>query len=184
MIKVKNLGCFGDLFLDDTIGLFRHFQGEADIIKHGFMRIKRIALEDHRNVAILWDHVINNAAPNRNRAIADFFKTRKHAQQGRFATARRTYQNDKFAVFDIDIHAVHDLNIGVAFDDVFYFYIGHWASPYCGNSICNFTSAGGAEAAISNARTLSSNENVRVISGLTSITPELSIATQRGKTCA
>jgi hypothetical protein len=39
---------------------------------------------------------------------------------------------------------------------------------YCGIAICIFTSPFGAEAAISNARTLSSNSNVRVIKGLTS----------------
>jgi hypothetical protein len=55
---------------------------------------------------------------------------------------------------------------------------------YCGNRICIFTSEGGFVAAISNAATESSNANVRVINGFTSIVPEASIAMQRGKTWA
>ena len=43
---------------------------------------------------------------------------------------------------------------------------------------------GGADAAISNARTLSLKSNFRVISGFTSIAPELSMFTQRGNTWA
>ena len=49
-------------------------------------------------------------------------------------------------------------------------------------AICIFTSPFGAEAAISNARTLSSKSNVRVIRGFTSIVPDDSIDTQRGNT--
>ena len=58
------------------------------------------------------------------------------------------------------------------------------ATTYCGIAICIFTSLGGADAATSKACTLSSNSNLRVISGFTSIAPDDSILTQRGKTWA
>ena len=45
-------------------------------------------------------------------------KPRNHAQQGGFATARRSHENNEFARPNFEINAMNDLGIAKAFDDL------------------------------------------------------------------
>jgi len=73
------------------------------------MRIKRVILEHHRDVALLRRHVVDHALADADLAAGDVFQARDHAQQGRLAAPGRSDQHDEFAVADGDIDAVNDL---------------------------------------------------------------------------
>ena len=53
------------------------------------MRIERIVLEHHGDVAVFGLHVVDDAVADRNRPGGDVFEPRDHAQQGRLAAAGR-----------------------------------------------------------------------------------------------
>ncbi len=80
------------------------------------MRIERIILEHHGDIAFLGAQVIYHTRTNGDFTIADFLKSCDHAQERGFSAARRANQNDKFAVFDINRHAMQNADIAIFLD--------------------------------------------------------------------
>src|SRR5205823_7104535 len=76
---------------------------------HRHVRVERVILEDHRDVALLGRNPVNDPAANRDLAFADLLETRDHAQQRRLAAARRSDQHAEFAVGDVDVDAANDM---------------------------------------------------------------------------
>ena len=66
------------------------------------MRIERIILKDHRDVALFGREIVYALAVNDKIAARYRFEARNHAQKRRFAAAGRTDQNDKFAIVYIE----------------------------------------------------------------------------------
>jgi hypothetical protein len=80
------------------------------------MRIKRVILKDHRDVAIFGLDAIDHAAMDRDCAGADGFEAGNHAQQGRLAAARRPDHHHQFAIGDGTADTMHHLarSVGLA----------------------------------------------------------------------
>ncbi|OIQ68661.1 hypothetical protein GALL_497430 [mine drainage metagenome] len=76
------------------------------------MRIERIVLEHHGNVALFGLNIVDDAVADGNRPGSDVFEPGQHPQQGRFAAAGGADQHDKGAVLDRDGHAVQDFKAG------------------------------------------------------------------------
>jgi hypothetical protein len=104
-----------DLFGRDAAQLER----ESHILRDGHMRIERVGLEHHGDVAILGRQIIDHAAVDPELAIGDGFKARHHAEQGRLAAARGADQHDEFAIGDFDIDTVDNRHIAIGFVDAF-----------------------------------------------------------------
>ena len=49
-------------------GILRMLQAELEVLAHRHVRIERVALEDHRDVAVLRRHVVDHAVADRDRA--------------------------------------------------------------------------------------------------------------------
>ena len=73
------------------------------------MRVERVALEHHRDVAIFGRHVVHHAVANRNRTGTDLFQAGDHAQGGGLTAARRADQHHELFVGDVQVEAVDDL---------------------------------------------------------------------------
>src|SRR5262245_45083368 len=73
------------------------------------MRIERVVLEYHGDVALFRRQVVHQAPTDTDLASADVLKARDHAQQRGFSAAGRTDQHDEFAVANRDADAVNDL---------------------------------------------------------------------------
>ena len=71
------------------------------------MRVERVVLEDHRNVAVLGGHVVHQLAVDVQLARADLLQTRHHAQRGGFAAARRADEDDELAVGNVEVEFLH-----------------------------------------------------------------------------
>jgi hypothetical protein len=70
------------------------------------VRIERVVLEHHGDVAILGRDRVDHAPADRNLARRDVLETRQHAQQGGFATTGRTHQHHELAIGDVDTYAM------------------------------------------------------------------------------
>jgi hypothetical protein len=101
--------------------------GEGHVLGHGHMRVERIVLEHHGNVPCLGGQVVHHLVPDPDRAFGNVFQPGNHAQQGGLATAGGADQNHKFAVLDIDRHAMHNRHATVGLLDVFNAYWSHGA---------------------------------------------------------
>ena len=74
-------GGFIDTFLD--IG-FRHLaklQAKGHVVENGHMRIERVRLENHRDIAVFRRNVVDDAVANQDLAFADFFQTGQATQR-------------------------------------------------------------------------------------------------------
>ena len=87
-----------------------HAQREGHIRAHRLVRIKRIVLKHHGDVAFRRRHAVHDAVADRNLPRGDPFKTRDHPQQCGFSTARGPDQNDELAIRNREVHAVDDLD--------------------------------------------------------------------------
>ncbi len=104
-----------------SISLLRRaaqLHGERHVGGDGHVRIQRVVLEHHRDVALFRRHIIDDAVADPDFAAGDVFKAGDHAQQGRLAAARWADQHDEFAVIDIDIDAVNDARRAKRFTNV------------------------------------------------------------------
>ena len=72
------------------------------------MRIERVVLEHHGDVALFRRHVVDDALADRDLAAGDAFEPGDHAQKRGLAAAGRTDQDDELAIGDVDRNAVQD----------------------------------------------------------------------------
>jgi hypothetical protein len=92
-------------------------QRKAHVVAHVHVRIERVVLEHHGDVAVLRHHVIHDPVTDGYLAVGDIFKAGDHAQQGRLAAARWPHQRHELAVCDVERDAVYDLERTVILAD-------------------------------------------------------------------
>jgi hypothetical protein len=73
------------------------------------MRVQRIVLEHHGDVAVLGVDLVDDAIADRDLPARDLLETRDHAQQRTFAAARRAHEDHELLIGDLEIDAVDDL---------------------------------------------------------------------------
>ena len=82
------------------------------------VRVERVVLEHHGDVALLRRHLVHDALADADLARSDVFEPRDHPQQGRLAASRRADQDDELAVVDQDVDAMDDLDGSERLSDV------------------------------------------------------------------
>ena len=92
------------------------------------MRIERVALEHHGDVALGGRQVVDDLPADRDHPAGDVLEPGDHAQQGRFAAAGGADQHDEGAVLDFDVDAVDDLDVAVSLAHVANRDLGHFSS--------------------------------------------------------
>ena len=123
---------------------------EGNIFIDGHVRIKRIVLEDHRDVAVFGRDVVHLLAVDEELAAADLLETGDHAQRGRLAAAARADEHDELLVGHVDVEVLHgdnafvsDLQIVLLFDGLVFllfllaFGVGVDLSDIFQNDLCH-----------------------------------------------
>jgi len=75
-----------------------HLQSEGDVLEDRQVRIERIALKDHRDVAISRRDLVDDSFADRDRALADLLQAGDHPKSRRLAASGRPDDDDEFAV--------------------------------------------------------------------------------------
>ena len=75
------------------------------------MRIERIALEHHGDVAVLGGDVVDDAIADPDFALADFLQAGQQAQTGGFAAAGGADKDHEFLVGDVEVEVVDGDNV-------------------------------------------------------------------------
>src|SRR5262249_46278033 len=88
------------------------------VLEHGHVRIERVVLEHHGDVAVLRRHIVDDIAADQDVPVGDVLETRDHAQRRRYAAARPAYQNHELMVRDIKNDATYRLDHVIALDDL------------------------------------------------------------------
>ena len=82
------------------------------------MRIERVVLEHHRDVALARRHVVHHLVVDGDFASGHRFEPGDHAENRALAAAGRPDQHDELAVGDLEVDAVDDLKVAVLLDQV------------------------------------------------------------------
>ena len=127
---VEHAGGFGDPALDLGLRIVLQPQTERHVFRHRHVRIQRVVLEHHRDVAVLRRHVVDDVAADHDVAVGDVLEPRDHPQRGRLAAARRTYQHDELMVGDVEIDAAHRLDLVIALDHLTQRHVSHEHQPF------------------------------------------------------
>jgi len=88
------------------------------------VRVERVVLEDHGDVAVLGQDVVHDFAVDGDGAAGDFLEARDHPQGGGFAAAGGADEDHEFAVADFQVDAMDNLHagtlvFGVNFGEIF-----------------------------------------------------------------
>src|SRR5262245_38357027 len=82
-------------------------QAIGHVVVDAHVRIERVVLEHHRDVAVGRLDLVDDAAANIDLAAGDGFQPRDHAQQRGLAAAGRAYPSAELAVADFEIDALY-----------------------------------------------------------------------------
>ncbi len=78
-------------------------EAEGEVVLDGHVRVERVALEDHRDVALLRREVVDDLVADPELAVGDLLEPGDHAQRGRLAAAGRADEHHQLAVLDREI---------------------------------------------------------------------------------
>ncbi len=84
-------------------GLERHL----DVLPHRHVRVERVALEHHGDVALLGLHVVDDGVADAQVALGDRLQSGDHPQRGGLAAAGGAEEDHELAVADLEGHRVH-----------------------------------------------------------------------------
>ena len=76
---------------------------ERDVSPHGHVRVERVVLEDHRDVALRRVHVVDHPVADQQPTVGDLLQAGRHAQRSRLAAAGRADEDEELAVADVEV---------------------------------------------------------------------------------
>ncbi len=118
MRDVQNAGGLLHALVDLRLGEPAQLEREGHVLVDGHVRIERVVLEDHRDIAIFRHDVVHDAFADLDGSFGDFFESGDHSECGAFATTGRTDKDDELAVCDVDVHAFDGADVaGIDFAD-------------------------------------------------------------------
>jgi hypothetical protein len=95
-----------DRLVDLVLRRLAQLQRERHVVVDRHVRVERVVLEHHRDVARLGLKVRDVPVSDEDRAGVDRLETGQHPKAGRLAAARRADENEEFAVVDFEIELV------------------------------------------------------------------------------
>ena len=126
---VENARGVLDPLLDLGLGEFAQLQAEGHVVEGRHVRIERVVLEHHGDVAVLRRQIVDHLAADADVAGGDFLQPRDHPQRRRLAAARRADQHDELVVRDVQIDRTDGFDVAVLLHDLTQRDFSHAAQP-------------------------------------------------------
>ena len=105
-------------------------QPEREVLLHRHVRVQRVVLEHHRDVAVLRRHVVDHAIADADRSRADLLDPGHQPERGGLPTARRPYENEELPVGDVQREPLErDHCSGIHLRHIFEYDAGHLSLP-------------------------------------------------------
>jgi hypothetical protein len=104
---------------------------ERDVLEDAEVRVQRVVLEHHRQVALARRLVVDPGSSDDHVAAGDVLQPDDHAEQGRLPAAGRADEDHELAVVDVQADVVHRGEaVAVLLDDVAHLDRGHELVPF------------------------------------------------------
>ncbi len=129
--QVKDFRGLLDLLGDLGLLHLRQRQREGDVLPHGHVRVERVGLEHHRDVAVLGRLLVHPLAADAQLARRDILQPGNHVQRGGLSAAGRADQDDELAVGDGERQVLHGRRaVGVTLGHLVQHNLGHRRYPF------------------------------------------------------
>ena len=106
--EIEDVRGAGHLVLDLGLRHIGQLEGKTHVLEHTHVRIQRVALEHHGQIALAGRGFGDVAPIERHTAGVGLLQPGNQAQQRGFAAARRADENHKFAALDFQVDALDD----------------------------------------------------------------------------
>ena len=104
LLEVEDARRLGHLLVDlGSVGTAQ-LEREAHVVAHAHVRIERVVLEHHRDVAVLGRLVVHHVVADPQLALGDVLEPGDHAQGGGLAAAGGADEDHELAVLDLQAH--------------------------------------------------------------------------------
>src|SRR4029079_927943 len=91
---------------DLGLAFMLHAQRKGDVVAHIHVRVERIVLKHHGDIAVLRLQMIDRLAVDANFSRGNLFETGDHAERRRFAATRGADEDHELAVLDPQIEII------------------------------------------------------------------------------
>ena len=118
VLDVEHLRRRHDLLLDLRLWQLSHLQREGEVLVDGLVRIERVVLEDHGDVAILGIEIGDQLVADIDVAAAHRDQPGHEIERRRLAAARRADEGDELAILDGQGDVIDGIDIAVGLDHV------------------------------------------------------------------
>ena len=120
LLEVEDAGGLADGLVDRVGVDLAELEREGHVLVHGHVRVQRVGLEDHGDVAVLGLDVVDHATVDLEGAGGDVLEAGDHAQRRGLAAAGRADEDDELLVGDLEVEVLHPLiAVGVLLPYVF-----------------------------------------------------------------
>lgn len=117
--EAEHLSGFSEALLLLCLRNLAHVEAEEDVVAHGHVRVKRVVLENHGEVAVFRRHFVGDLAVKHQRAGGNLLETGDDAQQRTFTAARRADEDEELALAHVEADAFQNVLFAVVrLDDV------------------------------------------------------------------
>ncbi len=101
VLQLQDGSSLADPGVDLLFGDLGELEREADVVVHGHVRIQRVVLEDHGDVAILRLDLVDDLVADLHRAAADGLEPGDHPQRGGLAATGGSDEHQELLVGDL-----------------------------------------------------------------------------------
>src|SRR6516165_4615259 len=116
--NAENIGGLIDALADFAAIDLPHFQAEGYVVVNAHVRIKRVILKYHGDVAVHGRQFVDHGVADEHLTRADRLEARHHAQRRGLTAARRADQNHEFLVADFKVHVFDGVKVAIEFVEV------------------------------------------------------------------
>ena len=131
LLDLQDLRGAADALLHLLLRQLAQLEPEGEVLLDGHVRVERVALEDHRDVAVLRRQVVDDSVADADLAVADLLEAREHPQGGRLPAARGPHEHHQLAVLDCEVEVPDGLrSVAVDLRDAVVLDLGHFEKAY------------------------------------------------------
>src|SRR5690606_19443366 len=134
VLDLEDAGCLADPAVDICLGRAPEAQAERHVLVDVHVRVQRVVLEDHRDVAVLGRDVVDDPVTDAAGTFGDLLQAGDHAQRGGLAATGGTYEDHELLVLDLEVEVGDCHDVAEALVDVLEDYLCHLPLPKGGSA--------------------------------------------------